>query len=210
MQVRAILALGISSCIAAFLMATDANAALIDFRMASFTGGDPDGATSAELVVDGVAWTISPNPEGAILDYDTDDGFEVEYDEIEAGEWLEISFSGEELFVEQIHLTDIEDGHLDEGYFTLESVDGSVTHHFFADVDQVPGETNGEKWIEVNAWVIGISFSAPELVGDQGHEYEFAVSGLSVSPVPEPSSAALFGLGSLLVGYATRKRRLSG
>ena len=72
MPTRTLLALIIAGCVAAALIATKASAALIDFRDQTYscggcTGGNPDGAPSAELVVDGVTWTFTPHPEDALL-----------------------------------------------------------------------------------------------------------------------------------------------
>ncbi len=104
----------------------------------------------------------------------------------------------------QIHLTDLfnENGYLETGWF---QVDGSPAQWFEADPNQFPSPaTNGEKWLDVNAWADGISFWAPGRLGDQGHEY--SVAGLSV-PIPEPSSMLLFGAGALVVSSAIKRRR---
>ena len=124
----------------------------------------------------------------------------IEDDEIEADELLVISFSAS-VYVEDIYLTDLfdEDGYLETGYFQL---DGSTTQQFWADSGSSP---NGDKVLHVGDWVTEISFWAPGLLN--GADHEFSVAGLSVNPMPEPASAVLFGVGSLVVGYATRRHR---
>lgn len=209
------------------LPASEAKATYVDFTSESYTCagcGSPDGASSAELVVDGVTWTFTPEPEPfASLFYDTGgpDGFGVrysyEYDEIEGTEErLVISFS-EEIYINEVHLTDIfyEDGYREMGWYSL---DGGTGRWFIADWSQVPGATNGELVVGVNGLASSITFGAPGLVAGQDHE--FSVAGLDATPVvdttpgttstppmPEPNAAVLFPIGCALVGWALWSQR---
>ena len=101
--------------IGVWITPSDSGATLIDFRTQTYTCpgacSNPDDEATAQLVVDGVTWTLTPTPAGeATLYWDTKDGFGVrhayEKDEIEADEILWISFS-EEVFLNDIYLTDL-------------------------------------------------------------------------------------------------------
>ena len=130
-----------------------------------------------------------------------------EGDEIEGLEFLYISFS-EDVFVSGIHLTDLfyegDPSFQETGYsgWTGPTTFGSV--QFFAELNQIPGSTNGVKVLQLGEWVTELSFWAPGKINGQGHE--FAVAGLSAAPIPEPTSAILFTVGGLIVGAAARRR----
>jgi len=191
-----------------------AGAALIDFRNETYTCpgpcADPDGESSAQLVVDGVTWTFTPQPQpDATLYWDSTDGFGVRYDyetdEIEGRESLLISFSAP-VYIGDVYLTDLfdENGYQEQGWYELDS---SGVQPFLADAGRFPSPaSNGEKVLSINSTVSSITFSAPGRINGQNHE--FSVAGLDTTrPIPEPDALLLFPVGAAIVGFAIRRQR---
>jgi hypothetical protein len=180
-------------------------AGLMDFRSTSFAAADH--ATSFLQTNDGVTVAFTPGPQGAKLYWDNVDGLGVrwsyETDEIESAEWLTISFSAP-VELHYILLTDLfkEGGYLEKGWYQL---DDDAPVWFVADPGQVLGSSNGLKELNLNRWISSIRLGAPGYIGQQNHE--FSVASVEYSPTPEPGSAALFGPGGLVVGWAVRRKR---
>jgi hypothetical protein len=180
-------------------------AGTIDFRSSAFAGADQ--ATSFSSSAGGLATTLTPEPDGAKLYWDATDGIGVrwdyEVDEIEGVERLAIRFSSP-VQVTGILLTDLfnENGYLETGWYQL---DGGAQIGFSADPGQLLGITNGEKQLTLDGIASEIRFGAPGYV--QGQNHEFSVARVTyASPVPEPASALLTGIGGLVVGWAIRRR----
>lgn len=215
------LSLTLALLVGTWIAPMDSSAVMVDFRTETFTcgggpcsGGTPDQDSSAELVVAGVTWTVTPLPApDASLYWDETDGFGVrfdyEVDEIEADERLLISFS-EAVFIENVYLTDLflENGYFETGQYELNG--SNVLIDFMADASSEPFNSNGEKLVSVNSLVTSIAFRAPGFLSRDEH-HEFSVAGISVTrPIPEPGSYVLFLVGAAIVAVPiTRQVRRS-
>jgi hypothetical protein len=183
-----------------------ANAATIDFRSSAFSGADT--APSFSATAGGVTTTLTPEPGGARLYWDSTDGIGVrwnyETDEIEGTERLAIQFSTP-IRVTQIMLTDLfnEHGYLERGWYQL---DGGAQTWFSADPGQLLDLTNGVKLLATDQTVSSIRFGAPGRTEGQHHEFSVARLTYSAAAVPEPASSLLTGVGGLIVGWALRRR----
>jgi hypothetical protein len=187
------------------LVPASGHAGTIDFRSGAFAGADH--ATSFSASAGGLTTTLTPEPDGAQLYWDSTDGIGVrwdyEMDEIEGSERLAVHFSSP-VQITGILLTDLfnESGYLETGWYQL---DGGAQTWFTADPGQLLGITNGEKLLDVDGITSGIRFGAPGYV--QGQNHEFSVARLTyANPVPEPASALLTGVGGLIIGWAIRRR----
>jgi hypothetical protein len=182
-------------------------AGTIDFRSSAFSGANYTSSFSA--TVDGVTTTLTPDPLGAKLYWDSTDGVGVrwsyEADEIEAVERLTLSFASP-IQIQEIMLTDLfnEDGYLETGWY---EIDGGAQNWFSADAGQIPGSTNGVKILSLDQTVRSIRFGAPGLVNGENHEFSLArIRFGAAAPIPEPASGLLLGIGGLLVGWTVRRR----
>jgi hypothetical protein len=182
------------------------SAGTIDFRSGSFSGADQ--ATSFTSSAGGVTTTLTPEPTGAKLYWDSTDGIGVrwsyETDEIEGAERLAIQFSAP-LRVTGIMLTDLfyENGYLETGWY---QPSGGAQTWFSADPGQVLGSTNGVKLLALDQVVSSIRFGAPGLFQGQNHEFSVARLTYASTAVPEPASGLLAGIGGLIIGWAVRRR----
>ncbi|MHC4547717.1 MAG: PEP-CTERM sorting domain-containing protein [Planctomycetota bacterium] len=146
---------------------------------------------------------LEASPAGARLWWDAVDGFGVRYsyedDEIEDVEILGVHFS-ELVLVDRIHVADLffEHGYAERGWYQL---DDGPKIPFSA----VPGSPNGELILDIGTAAGTILFSAPGRTGGQNHE--FAVSGLDLTPNPEPGTFILFGSACAGAWVARRLRR---
>jgi hypothetical protein len=162
-----------------FATAGEAHASMIDFRTVAFTvgGANPDHAPLAEVIT---FWDALGDPIHVQL--------------------------------EKIFLTDLfnEDGYLEQGWYDLN--DDGVHTNFLADPASGSG-SNGVRTLVVDQPVHAISFGAPGRINGQDHEFSVAalefdrVAPIAPTPVPEPSSAALFAIGAALIGRAVRRAR---
>jgi hypothetical protein len=198
-------------------VAANSFGAYIDFKSTAFSGSN--GQVSYSTNVNGVGVTVAASPSGSVIYWDNVDGLGVkndnlsrtptngtEIDEIDGAERLSIAFN-QSLYVQSISLTDLfrestSSGSLynEIGYY---KVNGGSWVAFSANSSAVVG-TNGEKVLTVNANVTNLLFmAAPNTTNGQNNE--FSVAGITyqaATPVPEPSTLALFGLAMLsFVGY---------
>ena len=183
-----------------------ASAGTIDFRSSGFAGAD--GAASFSSTSGGVTTTLTPEPTGAKLYWDSTDGIGVrwdyETDEIEGTERLAIAFSTP-IRLTEIVLTDLfnEHGYLETGWYEVGS-DPEVW--FTADPGQLLDTTNGTKYLALDQTVSVIRFGAPGRIDGQHHEFSVARLTYSANAVPEPAAGLLTALGGLIVGWAVRQR----
>jgi hypothetical protein len=196
-----------------FLLAGTAGAATVDFRDAAFSGALNQSSFSAN--VDGNTITVTAMRTGAKLWWDPTDGFGVqsrkgyENDEIEGRERLKIGFSVP-VHLSGVLITDLfhENGYLERGFYKLNGTGKWIS--FSADPGQRPSTSNGELMLSVDPSisVSSILFRAPgRLPGNQGHE--FSVAALIDPPTAVPIPAAVWLLGSGLIGLVTLRRRRS-
>ncbi len=198
------------------LGAGQASAALVDFRTQPFHAGN--NRTSFNVGVNGTTFHFEAAPWGSRLYHDYADGFGVkswvgpEHDEIEGKEILSLSFwEGRErtaLGVESVLLTDLfNEATRETARLQLFTTDGIRVIQVDAARNQVPGHTNGELWVQLGGLrVHEIRFSSPGRVN--GNWEEFSVAGLiTTTPMPEPSAAVAFCVGSLVIAAALRRRR---
>lgn len=198
------------------LVPTDARALLVDFRNLPFESS-ANFDTSYTRNVAGVGdVTLSAEPAGATLYWDSTDGFGVRYnyevDEVEGDERLMLTFDDGPVHLNTLYLTDLfnENGYLETGSYSL---DGGGWVDFAADANKFPSPaTNGEKALDVGgALVSSVAFRAPGQTncgafggGCEGHEYSLAAVDISVA-VPEPGTLILMGTG--IMGLALWRRR---
>ncbi len=195
-------------------------ASMIDFRSGPWVSAD--GLTSfshmftvGELA--GIIVELTPGPDTAELWQDSVDGLGVQHsyedDEIEGVERLRISFSST-VKLNSIYIADLFKeggwwwGYLETGFYSLN--DTNTWIEFEADPSEFIGSTNGELTIDVSsALVNSIMFKAPGIFEYQNHE--FAVQALDISPastpIPEPTTIALLGIGLAGLGGRYLKRR---
>ncbi|VAX19094.1 hypothetical protein MNBD_NITROSPINAE01-1414 [hydrothermal vent metagenome] len=150
------------------------------------------------------------NPDDATLWQDSTDGLGVQYnyenDEIEGNERLLIKFS-QMVLLNTIYIADLfyEHGYYEIGRYKLYDGSSWSSWNGFSATNPTYSPANGEINFEVNQMVSKIKFSAPGKIHCSGKGHEFALQGLKVNEVPEPSTIILLGAG--LVGFALMRRR---
>jgi hypothetical protein len=175
------------------------------------------GLSSFTIDISGVDLTFTPGPPDTVnppsLWWDNIDGFGVQYsyeqDEIEGSEYLQLSFSTP-FNLDNIYIADLfnENGYMEYGWYQL---DGGQRKEIFAASDQdlgVPGD-NGETVLNIGGIIVrDILFTAPGLIDVNGQlqNHEYAVQGISGSPVPLPPTILMLGSGILgLIGFSFRR-----
>ena len=189
----------------ALLLVETAGAATVNFRDATTFGGALN-QPSFSASVDGYTITVTAKPKGALLWWDSTDGFGVQYgyeaDEIESMERLKIKFSTP-VYLSSVLITDLfNEGYLELGFYRLNGSGKWIK--FSADPSQTPSTSNGELMLllDPNVPVTSILFRAP---GRWRHgDHEFSVAAIEATAVPIP--AALWLLGSGLVGLVAVRR----
>jgi hypothetical protein len=192
----------------ALLLAGTAGAATVDFRNGATFGGAFN-QPSFSASVDGFTVTVAAWPFGARLWWDSTDGVGVRYayenDEIESRERLRIAFSTP-VHLSRVLVTDLfNEGYLERGYYQL---NGSGTWvEFSADSSQTPSSSNGQLTLTLDPTVpvSSILFRAPGRILTLNQNHEFSVARIEVVATPIP--AALYLLGSGLLGLAVLRRR---
>ena len=192
-----------------FFLASNALAGSVYFTGLDF--GPALGQPSFSYLYDGVELTLEPGvfPTGeATLWWDNQDGigvqFSYEQDEIEASEYLKLSFA-ETLRLEAVYIADLfnEWDYLERGYYQTNGIGPWV--EFAALPGQVIGSSNGERSLIIDDMVNYITFTAPGLL-QNGENHEYALQGISTgTPVPLPSAILLLGSGVFCLAAIRRK-----
>ena len=195
----------------ATLVSGKAGATLIDFSSSAFAAAT--GQESFSTTVQGVGVTLlDAKPVGAQLDQ-TSDGLGVDSPwgledptQIGVPERLVVSFDSKQ-FIDQIYVAQLfrESGWMgtinESGWY---SIDGGPKTYF-----QASGDPSGLLTVAVGQSAKSIEFGA-KLVGGS-HDYSLAGLNVrtldgSVTAIPEPFSAAMLGVGGLVIGAAVRRR----
>jgi hypothetical protein len=194
------------------LLAGTAGASTYDFRDAATFGGALN-QPSFSTGIDGNTITVTATPAGAQIWWDSTDGFGVRYlfegDEIQGVERLKISFASP-VQLSSVLITDLfnENGNLERGSYQLNGSGNWV--EFTALASQTSG-TNGELTVPIDSSVLvnSIMFKAPGLVLFPLQSHEFSVAAIVTDPpITTPIPAAVWLLGSGLVGLAALRRRM--
>jgi hypothetical protein len=193
--------------ILALLVAGTAAASTYDFRDAATYGGAMNQPSFTAGVI-----TITATPTGARLWWDSTDGFGVRYlfesDEVQGIERLKIGFASP-VRLSSVLITNLfnEDGYLERGYYQLNGSGSWI--EFTALPSQTPG-TNGERTVPIDSSVLvsSIMFKAPGLDLFPLQFHEFSVAAIETTTVPIP--AAVYLLGSGLLGLAVLRRKMKG
>lgn len=182
-----------------------AGAVFIDFRDSFYS--DAAGLNEFSATIDGISFTVKAKPGDAALWWDDTDGFGIQHsyenDEIEGDETLVVLFHTP-VNLEGILITDLfnEHGYLEKGVYST----NTDWHKFYAAQDQLPGQSNGELWIDVNYTNLDFMFFQAPGQRIPGQNHEFSLAGLEVSAVPLPAALWLFVCGLLaLIGLQRRK-----
>ena len=184
-------------------IASSAFAITIDFRDNVWEGAEGLGSFTYGDV------TLSANPQDAVLWQDGIDGIGIingyENDEIEGSEVLQVSFASE-VILEAIYLADFfyecrwwSGCYSEIGYYSLNGADWTQVTALN------PSNSNGEMSIVVGEIVSSLWLRAPGRIG--GKDHEFALQRLDITPVPEPATLMLMGIGLAgLAGGAARRK----
>ena len=181
----------------------------IDFRTSDWSGAFWQNSYS----YDGV--TISALPTSKNIYQDSMDGIGVlsgEYDEINPGEMMDITFDYANSWasaVTGLWITDLfpaPDGGIrgEEGLVSLTLSDGSVIDYSFFGENSDPTSTNGEQFISFGSAlkVVKANFKTNGVAGN-----EFSIAGFSA--IPEASSLGLLAMGLLAIGgFANRRKKV--
>jgi hypothetical protein len=195
----------------ATLVSGKAGATLIDFSSSAFAAAT--GQESFSTTIQGVGVTLlDAKPVGAKLDQ-TSEGLGVDSpwgledpNEIGVPERLIVSFDNKQ-FIDQIYVAQLfrESGWMgtinESGWY---SIDGGAKTYF-----EASGAADGLLTVAVGKSAQSIEFGA-KLVGGS-HDYSLAGLNVrtldgSVTAIPEPFSAAMLGVGGIVIGAAVRRR----
>lgn len=211
-----------SVCILLSMGAAHASMTDIDFRSETFAAANLQSSYSFD--VNGIQGEMkAETPDGlGVLTYNVgsggDDGIGIfhdyEFDEIEGGEVLSISFLTA-VPVNGFTVTDLfqEKGYLEHGWYQVTLEDGSISEKidFFAQ----PGSENGLVDVLLDATitqaVLEIKFGAPGK-DISGENHEFSLAGISTTDrtdamLATPVPAAVWLLGSGLFGLLAIRRK---
>jgi hypothetical protein len=201
------------------LLSGVAAAATVDFRGSTFGGALNQPSFSAN--VGEYTISISASPAGAILWWDSTDGFGIQYvyqkDEIDGVERLKIAFSTP-VHLASALLTDFynEDGYLERGSYQLNGSGNWID--IYADPSQLLTNSNGELKVQLNPSSLtnSIAFQAPGVIESLKQDHDFSVAAIQTITAGEieapavPIPAAVWLLGSGLVGIVGLRRRHHG
>jgi hypothetical protein len=205
------------AAILVLLLGGPAAAATIDFRTSAFSPAD--GSTSFAASPSGIPLTITAAPSGAKLDWDSTGGFGIDYVnttdyQIEGPELLTINFqipvSISSVAIRYLYNDPYDSGsgyYLETGSYSL---NGGTWINFSANPSQIPSDIIiGEKSlvIDPNIIVTSIAFMAPGVLSSLNQNHEFSVAVINANPSAVPIPAAVWLLGTGLVGLAALRHR---
>lgn len=200
----------------------EASIMIIDFRSEAFAAANLQSGYSFD--VNGIQGEMTAETSDGIglLTYNVgsggNDGIgivnEYEYDEIEGGEVLAISFLTA-VPITGFTVTDLfqEKGYLEQGWYQVTLEDGSISEQF--DFFAQPGSDNGLLDVLLDATltqaILEIRFGAPGK-DISGENHEFSLAALSITDkseamIPTPIPGAVWLLGSGLLGVLGIYRR---